>query len=420
MAYIEVVGGKHLHGEVCIQGSKNAVLPILAASILNKGTTILNHCPRIKDIFSMIKILESIGCSVHWEGDSILIDAKNITSDTVSEKYVSTMRSSIILMGALLGRMQSVTISYPGGCSIGERPIDLHLKALKELQIEITEKDERIFCNTKKIQGNRIDLGFPSVGATENIILTAVLSEGVTTIENAAKEPEVAELCTFLKLMGGKIEGEGTACITIHGVKKLHDIEYTMAADRIVMGTYMSALAGTGGDITLKGNCCLEQKSVLEIMRSLGCRIGCGKDYINICTYERPKSLTLLETSPYPGFPTDMQSQIMSVLTLAQGSSVIFENIFEARYKNAAELRKMGAKIIIKGNFALIKGVEELYGTEIIAHDLRGGAALVIAGIMAQDKTIIKGVEYIERGYESIVRDLKLLGADIKLMATKK
>ena len=416
MAFIEVIGGKHLHGEVNIQGSKNAVLPILAASVLNKGITKLNHCPRITDIFSMIKILESVGCIIYWEGDSILINTKNLNSSVVSEQYVSTMRSSIILMGALLGRMRCVTISYPGGCSIGARPIDLHLKALTELQVEVVEKNGLIYCSTTKIQGNHIVLDFPSVGATENVILASVLAEGVTTLDNAAREPEIIELCKFLRLMGASIAGEGSEHIVIKGVHELHDSEYTMVADRIVMGTYMSALAGVGGDITLRGNCCFEQNATIEIMKKLGCRVGLGKDYFNICSYERPRAIELVETKPYPGFPTDMQSQLMSILTVASGYSVIYETIFEGRFKNVIELRKMGANIEVKGNVSLIQGVKELNGAEIMAYDLRGGAALIIAGLMAHDKTIVHGIEHIERGYENISRDLRLLGADIQVI----
>ncbi|BBF43007.1 UDP-N-acetylglucosamine 1-carboxyvinyltransferase [Lachnospiraceae bacterium KM106-2] len=414
MAYIEIIGGKHLHGEIDIHGSKNAVLPILAASVMNRGITKINYCPKIADVFVMIKILESIGCIVTWEHNSVIIDAANLTSDVVAEKYVSMMRSSIILLGALLGRNKCVTITYPGGCSIGKRPIDLHLKAIKQLDVEIIENGELIFCKSAHLKGTRIHLDFPSVGATENLILASVLAEGETIIENAAMEPEIKELCVFLNMMGANIKGAGESTILINGVKKLQDVEYSLVADRIVMGTYMTALAGTGGDVTLCGRCCLENKSVVTVLRKMGCRVGMGDDYINISMYERPRAIQMIETSPYPGFPTDMQSQFMSVLSIATGTSLLVENIFESRYKNAAELNKMGADIKVIDKIALITGVDQLDGCSVNAYDLRGGAALVIAGLLAQGTTHVNGIEYIKRGYEDICKDLTLLGADVK------
>ena len=413
MAYIEVIGGKHLHGELNIHGSKNAVLPILAASVMHKGITKINYCPKISDVFSMIKLMESIGCNITWEGSSVIVDASNLSSNVVSETYVSAMRSSIILMGALIAREHSVTISYPGGCSIGKRPIDLHIKAMEKLQVYVDDNNETIICQTKELVGTYIKFDFPSVGATENTILAATMANGITILDNVAKEPEIIELCRFLNSMGANIVGAGTDQIKIQGVTSFHDVEYSLVSDRIVMGTYMTAVAGTGGDITLRGRCCLENIAVVNILRRMGCRIGMGDDYINICSYERPKAIDVLQTEPYPGFPTDMQSQFMSVLAIAKGNSLMVENIFESRYKNVEELRKMGANIYTNGKVALIMGVDSLNGADVNAYDLRGGAALVIAGLLAQNRSRITGIEYIERGYEDISGDLLKLGADI-------
>lgn len=414
MAYIEVVGGRHLHGEINIHGSKNAVLPILAASVLHKGITKIKHCPKISDVYSMIKLLESIGCIIVWELDALVVDATQLNYNAVDRKYVSSMRSSIILLGAILGRNHSVTISYPGGCSIGARPIDLHLSAIEKMNVDVINNDEIIFCSTSHLEGAVIHFVKSSVGATENVILAAVLANGVTVLENAAMEPEITELCAFLKKMGAKITGAGTKTIKIEGVTELRDVEYSLVSDRIVMGTYMTALAGVGGDITLRGRCCMDNIPVVNVLRKIGCRVGVGHDYINICSYERPRAIDILQTEPYPGFPTDMQSQFMSVLTVARGTSLMVENIFESRFQTVEELTKMGANIYINGKVALINGVDALYGSDLMSHDLRGGAALVIAAMMANGTSRIRGIEYIERGYEDICSDLTLLGADIR------
>ena len=269
MAYIEVIGGRHLHGEIDIHGSKNAVLPILAASILHKGITKIKYCPKIIDVFSMIRLMESIGCIIIWDRDQLIVDATELNYNVVDKQYVSSMRSSIILLGSLLGRNKSVTISYPGGCAIGARPIDLHLSAIEKMNVEIINSNDLIFCSTPHLTGAHIRFEKQSVGATENAILAAVLADGVTIIENAAMEPEITELCLFLTKMGAKISGANSKTITIEGVKELKDVEYSLVSDRIVMGTYMAALAGAGGDITLRGKCCLENLSVVNVLRKL-------------------------------------------------------------------------------------------------------------------------------------------------------
>lgn len=414
MDWIEVVGGNHLHGEVEIQGSKNAVLPILAACILNKGVSKINHCPRIKDVFHMLKILEGIGCKISFEHNTIVVDSSMLNTYVIAANYVGSMRSSIILLGSMIGRMKQVTIAYPGGCSIGARPIDLHFKALREMNIQIEEEDELICCKTTEIRGKHIELRFPSVGATENIILAAVLANGITSIQNAAREPEIVELCNFLRTMGAVIWGDGTDFITISGVTSLHDTEYTVTADRIVTGTYLAAVAAAGGTASLKSNCASQLGSVISLIQEIGSDISVKQDFITITSDGTKKAVPLLQTSPYPGFPTDMQSQIMAILINAKGTSTLVESIFESRYHNVVELRKMGACIETDDSIAVIKGRENIWAANVNAHDLRGGAALVIAGLFAKGKTRITGIEYIERGYEDICRDLKLLGVDIR------
>lgn len=419
MSSIEVICGEQLKGELKIQGSKNAALPLIAATILNKGITILKNCPKILDVFHMIRILEELGCKTSWEGNTLFVDSTIITSSSVSEESVSKMRSSILFLGALLGRCAEVTIAYPGGCSIGKRPIDYHLNAIKKMNVvqEFIGEDENIIhCNTNGIIGNDIFLEFPSVGATQNVILASVLSTGVTRIFNAAREPEVTELCNYLIEAGARICGKGSAYIEIEGVKKLHQVEYTLSSDRIVAGTYMTAIAATSGDAVLTGVPVRQLDSIIRILRKIGCNIEVTQDNLKISLKQRPLQLEILKTQPYPGFPTDMQSQMMSVLCMADGKSTIIEEIFESRYANVTELKKMGALISLEtiGNKAIISGVKRLYGSVVNAHDLRGGAALVVAGLAAEGTTIIRDATCIERGYEDICRDLSQLGANIR------
>lgn len=419
MSSIAVIGGEQLKGQVKIQGSKNAALPIIAATILNKGITILKNCPKILDVFHMIKVLEEIGCKAVWEGNTLIVDTTTVRVCAVSEGSVRKMRSSVLFLGALLGRCHQATISYPGGCSIGKRPIDYHLNALKKMNIKqefLGEDESIIHCHTDKIIGNDIFLEFPSVGATQNAILTAVLSEGVTRVYNAAREPEVIELCNYLVEAGARICGKGSAFIEVEGVKKLQDVEYTLPPDRIVAGTYMTAIAAAWGEALLYDTPIRQIESVIRTLRKIGCNIEADGNNLKISCKGRPLPIELLKTQPYPGFPTDMQSQFMTVLSLADGKSTIQEEIFESRFQNAEELRKMGARISLEAhrNRAEITGVRQLQGAVVEAHDLRGGAAMVIAGLAAKGTTVIREATSIERGYEDICRDLSLLGANIR------
>ena len=419
MSSIEVIGGKQLKGELNIQGSKNAALPVIAATILNKGTTVLKNCPKILDVYHMVSILEELGCTTFWEGNTLYVNSSNATSTSVPEEYVTKMRSSILFLGSLLGRHKEVTIAYPGGCSIGKRPIDYHLKAIKKMNVtqEFSgDDDAMIHCYSDQILGADIFLEFPSVGATQNIILTAVLSEGTTRIFNAAREPEVVEVCNYLIAAGARICGKGSAFIEIEGVKQLHDVEFKLSSDRIVAGTYMAAVAATGGDVVFKSTPINHLESTLRVLKRVGCNIDVADDRVSIHSRGRLLPIEVLKTQPYPGFPTDMQSQLLTLLCLADGKSTIVEEIFESRFQNVEDLIKMGAQITLdtKENKAIITGVKQLKGAVVEAHDLRGGAALVIAGMTASGTTIVRDATSIERGYEDICRDLATIGAQIR------
>jgi len=324
------------------------------------------------------------------------------------------MRSSIILLGSVLGRLKSVMISFPGGCSIGCRPIDLHIKAIKQMNVDIVDVNGFLVCNTEEIKGNAIHLDYPSVGATENIMLTAVLSKGTTKIYNAAKEPEIVELQDFLNAMGAKITGAGTDCIIIEGVNELNDVEYTVMPDRIVACTYLSAAAATGGEILLRNVRREHFEAVCSKFEEMGCLLkNIDSTSLLIKSPERLRAVDMIRTQPYPGFPTDMQAQIMSCLSIANGTSVISETIFESRYKHVAELLKMGANIIAEDRIAVVKGVKRLQGADVFARDLRGGAALIIAGLAAEGITVVHNGYHILRGYEQIHEDLNKVGAKI-------
>lgn len=409
-----IEGGKRLEGEVSASGSKNASLPILAATILNTGTTKLYNVPEIRDTKITQEILKFLGCTVKKHKRKIEINSKNITKKEIPEHLMHQMRSTVILAGAILGRFKEVTFSYPGGCDIGARPIDLHLKSFEKLGINIMENAGFIVCKCDKILGANIDLDFPSVGATENIILASVYAEGETNITNAAMEPEIVDLANCLNKMGAKIEGAGTSNIKITGVKRLKDISYNIMPDRIEAASLLCMVAATGGKIKLNNIITDNITPVINKLEECGCKIEKEKNTVYL---EAPRKLKAVDikTMPYPGFPTDMQSVFASMLTTAKGTSVIVENIFENRYKFMAELKKMGAKITIEGKTAVIKGVRKLSGAKVISTDLRGGAALVTAGLIARGKTEITNIEYILRGYEGLDKKLQQLGAKIEI-----
>ena len=410
-----IEGGKKLVGETFVSGSKNASLPIMAASVLNKGVTKLYNVPNIHDTQMMLEILKSLGCKVKRNQNKVVIDSKNITKFEIPENLMHQMRSSVIFAGAILGRYKNATFSYPGGCDIGARPIDLHLKAFEKLGITVHQNFGKIICSTEEIIPAEINLDFPSVGATENIMLASVLAKGTTTIINAAMEPEIVDLQNFLNRMGAKIEGAGSNIIKITGVSNLKDVSYNIMPDRIEAGTLLVSSAITGGEITLKKVNVNHIAPLLEKLTEAGCKIQIKTDEVKLKAQKRLKAVNI-RTMPYPGFPTDMQAIMAACLCTASGTSVIVENIFENRYKYTGELSKMGAKINIEGKTAIIKGTRKLYGSKVKATDLRGGASLVLAGLAAKGTTKVENIEYILRGYENLEEKLNNLGAEIYMI----
>ena len=413
MAVIVVQGYYPLKGEIEIQGSKNAVLPMMAAAVLHKGTTVLNHVPRIQDVFCMMGILESMGCVCNLEGHTLTIDAKRLICCGIPKEGGKAMRSSIILLGSLLGRCKEAVAYYPGGCSIGSRPIDLHLSALEKLGAKFEEEGEVIYTSTTGLKGTHITLSYPSVGATENVLLAAVGAEGNTILDGAAMEPEVEDLCWMLEAMGANIRGIGTGTLKIQGGQKFHDIQWQVPGDRIVAGTYLSAVMAAGGKALFRKSCPHQLGCVIRTMREMGAEIRLWENEIEIEMTGQPKAVSV-ETSPYPGFPTDLQSMMMVLLSVGEGTGYLKEKVFEGRFATAKELHKMGADIIIKGREALITGQKALKAAQVQACDLRGGAALVVAGLAAEGETKVTDCHHILRGYEDICYDLKSLGAKIR------
>lgn len=408
-----VYGGKRLEGELQISGSKNAVLPIMAATLLNAGVTILENCPKISDVEIMQELLLELGCKVEWQDHVLVIDTSTLNACEISERLVKRMRSSIILLGALLGRCGEAKMSKPGGCQLGARPIDYHLSGLASMGVEINEQEDIICCKTRNLQGATINLKFPSVGATENIMLAAVKSSGMTIINNPAREPEIVDLQNYLISCGAQIKGAGTGQIIIRGVEKLSSIRYRVISDRIIAGTYMAAAAITRGNIRLTDVVTQDLAVVTKTFEKMGCRIIAEKNAIELFTPKVLRGIDI-ETAPYPGFPTDMQSQMVAVLCTCHNISRVTERLFEARFKTVEELRKMGAELKLKEDHVVITPCKKLSGNTVMAKDLRGGASLVIAGLAAEGCTIVEGVEHIKRGYADIVGDLTKLGAQIE------
>ncbi len=412
-----------LSGEITIQGSKNEALPVIAAAILNKGRMVIRNCPDISDVRIMLKILKHLGCNYKFENNILELDCNKINVSDIPKEDVTKLRSSIVLAGALLSRNNWCKISYPGGCNIGLRKIDVHIDILRKMGYEIDESEEtsELICKGRVNGDKHIRLRVRSVGATENGILAAVLSDGYCiTLSNAAKEPEIINLCNALIKMGAEITGAGTDEIVVRGVKSLRDTTIDISCDRIVCGTYLAAVAAVGGEIKLLNVDKNFDKSILNELKKFGMKYKFRNDGMWVsktCKDYKSERDIIISTSAYPGFPTDMQSQMMTLLSRRKGSGIIIENIFENRFGTAKMLNKMGADIKIIGErIALINGVEKLYGEKVEATDLRGGASLIIAGMIAENHTIIENAKFIKRGYESIERDLGKLGADIELI----
>ena len=413
MEYFEITGGTPLHGSITLQGSKNAALPLMAASILHPGRTTLHHVPAIRDVDVMIEILENIGCTVQKDNGTLIIDAAKAEHFEVAASLGERMRSTIILLGSMLGRAGRAKMPFPGGCIIGMRPIDIHITSLGKMGAVFEETDGMLCAVTDGLCGSRIHLRFPSVGATENVILAAVYARGRTRIENCAKEPEIAELCRFLREKGAKIEGEGTSCILVEGVSHLRDSTYMLRPDRTVAGTYLFAAAATRGEICLEGMRPSDMESVLDVLGRMGAVYENREDGFYLDGRKAINPLPVVCTETYPGFPTDLQSQLLATLCVARGRSVIRECIFEERFRIAPWLNRMGADVTTDGREAVIEGKAHLSGQMVKAQELRGGAALVIAALMAQGITRVYGSAFIERGYEDLAGDLRKLGAVI-------
>lgn len=407
-------GGNRLEGEISISCAKNSLLPILAGTILVNGQVILKDVPKYRDVNAMCAILSSLGGVVVWQGDNLIIDCSNLDKNEISHELASPVRSSIFTLGPILARLGSAKVSYPGGCDIGLRPIDIHLNALKELGCKIIEKNGYIYGQKNKRLKNQVWLKFPSVGATENIIMFASLFEGETIIYNPAKEPEIVDLANFLNKCGAKISGAGSDVVLIEGVKKLHGCEYKAIPDRIECGTFLIAGAMNEGDVLIKNAIIDHNSLLLEKLQLCGCKIVKGKKSIRLIAPKRLESFGDIETAVYPGFPTDLQPQMVALASVCNGCSIVFENVFESRFNYVGELLKMGCDIKFKSSVCIVRGKNKLYGADVCATDLRGGASLVLAGLYSEGYTTIDKISLIDRGYYQFEQKLSSIGGDIK------
>lgn len=407
-----IIGGNRLSGTVRISGGKNSVLTILPACLLSDGVCTLHDVPKLSDVFVMKDVLECLGAKVDFSGNTMVVDAAKVSNVELPDRLTRMMRASNLVMGPLLARFQYVKLAYPGGCSIGSRPMDQHLRGMKILGAEITEKHGYIEAKSAGLTGNEICLDFPSVGATENILIAATLANGVTTIRNAAREPEVVDLQNFLNQMGAKVKGAGTDVIRVEGVKKLGSVEYTIIPDRIEAGTFMVIGAITGGEILIKNVIPEHIEAVISKLKEAGVEIRENDQEILVRRNGKTQGVDF-KTMPFPGFPTDLQAQLMALMAISEGTSIVTETIFENRFKHVDELRRMGADIKVEGRVAIIKGVKNLSGAYVETSDLRAGAALVTAGLVAEGATVLDKVHLIDRGYENFEQKLRNLGAQI-------
>ncbi len=405
-------GGNRLHGEVRVSGAKNAALPILCASLLTADPFQLDNVPDMHDVATMVKLLRQMGVQVERHGQTAQFNAAVVDKLEAPYDMVKTMRAAILVLGPLVARFGEARVSLPGGCAIGSRPVDLHIKGLQAMGAEIHIEHGYIHATAKRLKGARICFDLVSVTGTENLMMAAALAEGVTVLENAAREPEVVDLANCLIAMGAKISGAGSDIITIEGVAKLHGAQHAVMPDRIESGTFLVAAAATGGDITLTHACPRSFDHVLDKLREAGATLTVGQDTIRLQMDRRPKAVNL-RTAPYPAFPTDMQAQFMAMNTIAEGNAMVVETIFENRFMHVQELRRLGAQIDIEGNTAVVRGCDKLEGAIVMATDLRASASLVIAGLVAEGETIIDRIYHLDRGYEHIEAKLSQLGAKI-------
>ena len=409
-----VEGGTPLRGEIRVGGAKNATLPILAAAVLTEETVRLHDVPEITDVKHMADILTMLGCQVTRENGDMTVTCAGLHTWEMPDQLSKQIRSSIFLLGPILARFHKATVTFPGGCEIGLRPIDLHLSGLRCLGVKIEEEGGLIHCDGSSMHAGEVHFDYPSVGATENVMMAAVLVPGITTIHNPAREPEIVDLQNFINAMGGCVRGAGGHAIEIEGVSRLHGTEWTPMPDRIVAGTLLAAAAVTGGEITLTNAPESDMVAVTAKLREMGCRIAEAPGRIALSAPQRLTAFGQLQTQPHPGFPTDMQVQMLALLAVSEGTGVITENVFENRFTHAGDLNRMGAHILCTGRTAVVRGVRELYGARVTARDLRGGAALVLAGLKAHGETHVEHAELIDRGYDHLERQLTELGANIR------
>lgn len=409
-----VEGGTPLRGEIRVDGAKNATLPILAAAVLTEETVRLHDVPEITDVKHMADILTMLGCQVTRENSDMTVTCADLHTWEMPDQLSKQIRSSIFLLGPILARFHKATVTFPGGCEIGLRPIDLHLSGLRCLGVKIEEEGGLIHCDGSSMHAGEVHFDYPSVGATENVMMAAVLVPGVTTIHNPAREPEIVDLQNFINAMGGCVRGAGGHAIEIEGVSCLHGTEWTPMPDRIVAGTLLAAAAVTGGEVTLTNAPESDMVAVTAKLREMGCRIAEAPGRIALSAPQRLTAFGQLQTQPHPGFPTDMQVQMLALLSVSEGTGVITENVFENRFTHAGDLNRMGAHILCTGRTAVVRGVRELYGARVTARDLRGGAALVLAGLKAHGETYVEHAELIDRGYDHLERQLTELGANIR------
>lgn len=415
MAKLIVEGCKRLAGEVEVQGAKNSALPILSATLLTKGESILNSCPSISDVDAAVRILRYLGCCVKTEGNTVIVHSDGMKRHDIPEKLMREMRSSIVFLGSVISKTGRAKLYFPGGCELGPRPIDIHLNSLRKMGVTIDERHGCISCRVYgKLHGARISLPFPSVGATENIILAAVLADGTTVVSNAAREPEITDLCEFLNKCGARIYGAGEGTILIDGVRSLDGCIHTIIPDRIVAATLMSAAAVTGSEILLNGIITSHIDSIVPLFEESGCRVKIHEGKLRIVAPQKLRAFRSVRTMPYPGFPTDAQAVLMATACVAKGTTIFVENIFDSRFRHVEELTRLGANIKVANKVAVVEGVGRLFGAKTEAKELRGAASLVVAALRAEGKTEINGIRFLERGYENLEAKLSMLGADIK------
>ncbi len=414
MSVYIIHGGNRVRGRVAVHGAKNSALPILAAAAVC-GDSVIENCPRLTDISVAMEILGHLGCRARREGDAILTTQGGPGDCRIPDELMGAMRSSIVFLGGMVARHGCAELTLPGGCELGARPIDLHLFALSQMGADITEAGGRLYCSAPRgLHGARINLSFPSVGATENTIIAAATARGETVLTGAAREPEILDLIDFLRGCGASIDMALDGTIRVEGVERLHGVRHRVIPDRIAAGTYLCAAAMTGGELLAQDVVPGHISSCLSLLEGAGCRVETGPDWVRLTAPARLEAFGTVKTMPYPGFPTDMQSVMMAAATVARGTTLFVENIFESRYRHVPELRKLGASIVTEGRAAVVTGVERLTGASLVSTDLRGGAAVVLGALAAEGESVVAGLDHIDRGYDDLEGHLRRLGADIK------